>query len=649
VRRTAALLLAAGVAACAGEPVAPTSLVPVASVSLLPSGPVVGVGARAPLTAVTLSAQGDTLPRRRLAWSSADPAIATVDSVGVVTGVAAGTTTITAEVDGRSATLPLAVSPVPVASVVIAPPALNLTTEEAGQLTGTARDAGGATLAGRVFAWTSSTPGVASVSPTGRVTAVAAGTATITGTSEGSSGTATVTVTLAPVASITITPASGAVGLGDSLALVATPRDAGGAPLTGRTIAWTSSDTLRATVDARGVVRGRSPGAVTITAATGGFKASAPVRVALRFTAVSAGRDFSCGVTPIHTVYCWGQNLGGSLGTGGPQSTTRPVRVLQTVAAGFDSVSAGADHACALSADGTIWCWGTNAFGQLGDGSTFNRAAPVPIAPPFGASFVQVRAAASFSCGLTTQGVAFCWGLNDSGQLGNASNFSFSTPNPLPLEVSGGPFTRLSATQGHVCATATTKVVLCWGSNATGQLGRGGGTDPGTFLALAITGSFQYSAIAAGVGFSCGVQVDGSGWCWGSNGFGELGTSTLTTTQTFPVAVASSAQFATVSAGSGLACAVDVRGAGYCWGSNAFGQLGIGRGEAAINPPGPRPLSPTLVFGDISAGWFHACGVTVDRVAYCWGRAHATGIVGASALGTGAETDSNVPLQVADQ
>lgn len=643
------LVALAVVAGCSPEPLAPTPTVPVATVTLLPSGAVVGVGAQAPLTAITLAENGDTLTRRRITWSSADPAVATVDSAGVVTGVAAGTAAISAEVEGKSASLSVSVSPVAVASVTVTPATLDLTTGGRATLTGAALDAGGAPLPGRVFAWTSLAPGVATVSPLGVVTAVGAGSATITGTSEGKSATMAVRVTLAPIATITIAPNGGTVGVGDSLQLTATPHDAGGAPLSGRTIEWSSSDPSIASVNQSGLVRGLAPGDVTITATAEGVTATVTVAVALRFTAVSAGRDFTCGVTAAGTAYCWGQNKGGSLGNGVTANRVKPDRVAAGAAVRFDSVSAGSDHACALTDTGTIMCWGTNTFGQLGNNSTSNSLVPVSISMPFGTTFMQVRAAASFTCGLSTQGVAFCWGLNDTGQLANGFNYTFPNPNPLPVAVPGGPFRQLSATQGHVCAVDTTGRVVCWGSNATGQLGRAGNPDFGTPNPASIFGSDQYAAIAAGVGFNCGILLSGQPSCWGSNDSGELGSATTTNTQTTPVPINTSTTFARISAGQGFACAVDQAGAGSCWGSNASGKLGIGSNTPTVSPPGPRAVSGGLVFADISAGWEHACGVTPQGVAHCWGRAKPAGVTGASALGNGSETDSNVPVAVADR
>jgi alpha-tubulin suppressor-like RCC1 family protein len=635
-------------AACAGEPVAPSNGVAVDRVSVEPADPVVGAGATAPLTAFTLSVKGDTLQRRTVTWATGDAAIATVSDLGVVTGVSAGSVAITATSEGKSATATLTVSPTPVASVGITPGDVPLTTGARATLTATAFDAGNGVLPGRVFAWTSSAPQVASVSPLGVVTGVAAGTATVTGTSEGKSASVNVTVTVAPVASVTVTPATGSVGLGEDLQLTAVLKDAGGNTLTGRGITWSSSDGSIASVNQSGLVSGRASGTATITATAEGVSGSAALSVTLRFTAVSAGRDFSCGVTPTGTAYCWGRNAGGSLGSGASANTTVPVAVQLPSGVLFDSISAGSDHACGLSRSHRVWCWGTNDFGQLGNGSVLPSATPVQASTLSGLDFAAVSAAASYTCAVSATHVAYCWGLNDSGQLGTAINLGTNNANSTPLEVVGGPFTFASATQGHACALATNGLIWCWGSNTTGQLGRGGGTDPGTSSAATILGFDQFSTLGAGVGSSCAVRLDRVALCWGDNSSGQIGVATTLTVQSSPVAVSGNHQFEQVSVGQGFACGADVAGNGWCWGANAFGQLGNG-GTGQPSPPSPQAVSGTVSFAAIDAGWSHACGVSTDHRVYCWGRAQPGGLSDASALGSGGANDSHVPVAVAGQ
>lgn len=648
-----AALAAVLVGGCGGEPVAPPALLPVASVTLAPADPVVGVGATAPLVVTVLGPGGVRLRLREIVWASADPAVATVDSAGVVTGVSPGTTEITATAGGRTGRLSLTVSPVAVASVRVEPATLTLAVGDSTALTGTALDAGGAPLPRRVFAWTSSAPAVARVSPLGVVTAVAAGSATITGTSEGKSATAAVTAIVPAVASVAVAPASADLGLGDSLRLAATPLDSAGRPIAGRPVSWRSSDTTRASVSSTGLVRALAPGAVTISATVDGASGSAAITVKLRFRSVSAGRDFTCGVTPAGTAFCWGRNVAGALGDGTAADRLEPVAVAMPAGARFDSVSAGQDHACAVTPEGAVYCWGGNAFGQLGTGDLVDRPAPAPVRAPSGVRFTNVSAAAQFSCARATTDVVYCWGLNQTSQLGNAQNAGTANPNPLPLQVAGGPFGSVSATQGHACAIGTgggfQGLVFCWGANESGQLGRGGGTDPGTSVPAPIQGFARYLSVSAGFRFTCGVQVDDSGWCWGLNSSGELGTATAGTVETAPVQVNPSVRFASISAGQALACGVDLGGAGYCWGSNQFGQLGIGSDVFPVTPPGPRPVAGGLAFAQIDAGFAHACGVTTAGIAYCWGRAQDGTAPGASALGNGSSANSNAPVKVAGQ
>jgi alpha-tubulin suppressor-like RCC1 family protein/uncharacterized protein YjdB len=659
IRSRLVALAVAGVAfaaACSSEPVDPSTLVPVASVSLLPPTPVVGVGAMAALTAVARSADGTPLPDRIVTFTSADPSVATVDGAGVVTALAAGTTDITATSETRSRTVPLTVSTVPVASVTVAPATADLATGAELTLTGAAFDAGAALLPDRVFAWTSSNPAVATVSSLGVARGIAAGVTTITGTSEGRSAAAEITIFVPPVASVEVSPATGSVGIGDNVQLAATLKDAGGNVITGRPVVWESSNPLRATVSATGLVRGLSQGAVTITASAEGQSGDANLGVTLRFSSLSAGVDFTCGVTPVGTAYCWGRNEGGSLGNGSGQNQTIPAEVSLPLGVRFDSVSAGQDHACGLTSDGSLYCWGSNAKGQLGTGDVAARSTPAAVVAPLGAPAVRytnVAAGAQFTCARATTDLTYCWGLNFDGQLGNGENAGFANANPRALEVQGGPFEVVSAFRGHACALTDVGFAACWGNNATGQLGRGGATGPGDFLPAQISGSRRFSAIAAGDGHACAIGLlDNAVWCWGDNANGQLGTTLGggATLSTFQVAVSGSRLFGTVSAGQALTCAVTrAGGAGFCWGSNEFGQLGIGSTSAQPSPAQPRAVAGGLTFRAIDVGAAHACGVTTGNVAYCWGRPNDGLSLDANGLGTGAPAISRVPAPVSGQ
>jgi uncharacterized protein YjdB len=254
---------------------------PVAAVTVSPASASLVVSGTQQLTATTKDANNNVLVGRTVTWSSGNTAAATVDGNGLVTGVSAGTATITASSEGQSGTSGITVTPAPapVATVTVAPPSASVVAGGTQQLTATTSDAGGNNLSGRTVTWSSNAPSVATVNTsTGLVSAVSPGTATITATSEGQSGTSAITVTPVPVATVTITPSSATLVVGGTQQLTATTKDVGGATLTGRTVAW-ASDNGAATVDANGLVTAVSVGTATITATSEGKTGTSVITV----------------------------------------------------------------------------------------------------------------------------------------------------------------------------------------------------------------------------------------------------------------------------------------------------------------------------------------------------------------------------------
>src|SRR5690606_31090516 len=190
---------------------------PVSLVRVTPASTSIFEGEATTLAAEALDAAGGTVAGRPAIWSTSNAAVATVTSTGDVTGVAPGTVNVTATIDGVAGAAIVTVQPVPVASLSLAPSTGSLIVGQSLQLTATPRDATGLALAGRAIAWTSSLPASLSVSSTGLVTALAAGTATITATSEGRSATARITAAPVPVAAITLTPSSATLAAGRTL------------------------------------------------------------------------------------------------------------------------------------------------------------------------------------------------------------------------------------------------------------------------------------------------------------------------------------------------------------------------------------------------------------------------------------------------
>ncbi len=247
-------------------PPAPSTPATVASVTVSPATATVWVGQTGQLSATPKDSAGTSLTGRTVTWGSGDTSVARVSSSGQVTGRAPGSATITATSEGKAGSATVTVSPVPVASVALAPSTASIRVGQTVQLTATPKDSAGGTLVGRTVTWASGDTTVARVSPGGLVTGVASGSAPITAMSEGKSSTAAITMTTVPVASVAISPATGSLRVGQTLQFAATPKDSAGGALTGRSVTWTSSNPGVATVSASGLVTSGAVGTVTITA-----------------------------------------------------------------------------------------------------------------------------------------------------------------------------------------------------------------------------------------------------------------------------------------------------------------------------------------------------------------------------------------------
>jgi uncharacterized protein YjdB len=252
---------------------------PVATVEISPSTASVVVGQTTQLTAIARNVRGQALTGRTVIWTSSSPTIASVSTTGVVSGLLPGIAVIIASVDGKQGSATVTVRAVPVASVSVTPSTASTIVGQSVTLTATPKDGAGNTLTGRVVGWTSSNTSIATVTSSGVVTGVGSGTATITASSEGVSGSATVTVGGIPVASVTVSPSTSSLLVGQTTTLTATLKDGNGNVLAGRAITWTSSASSVATVSATGVVTGVSGGAATITATSEGKSGSATVTV----------------------------------------------------------------------------------------------------------------------------------------------------------------------------------------------------------------------------------------------------------------------------------------------------------------------------------------------------------------------------------
>jgi len=369
----------------------------------------------------------------------------------------------------------------------------------------------------------------------------------------------------------------------------------------------------------------------TLAASAGGLSGatSAPFAVTLTFATVSAGIRHTCGLTVTGAAYCWGENIVGQLGDG--TTTDRLTPVLLSGDVTFASVSASGQFTCGVTAAGAAYCWGANFGGQLGDGTTTSRSTPGLVAG--GVTFAVVDAGWSHTCGLTAAGAAYCWGENFLGQLGDGTTTDRLTP---VLLVGGVSFTAVRAGDYHTCGVTAAGAAYCWGNNSDGELGDETTTSRSTPGLVA--GGVSFATVsAAGQDHTCGLTTAGSVYCWGYNGFGELGDGT-TTSRTSPVLVVGGVTFAAVSARGGVyTCGVTAAGAAYCWGDNGDGKLGDGTTTSRTSPV---LVSGGVTFAAVRANEYHTCGVTAAGAAYCWGQN------GSGQLGDGTTINRLTPVRV---
>ena len=320
-----------------------------------------------------------------------------------------------------------------------------------------------------------------------------------------------------------------------------------------------------------------------------------PVSGDLRFSTLAAGSAHSCGLTADGTAWCWGSNRNGQLGAGALDSAetcqrgacvTTPIAVAGGLR--FKTLAAGGDETCGITNDGAVWCWGLDAYGQLGvDAPATNCPdGPCALEPVAARSPALVSLSVSSTghvCGLTNDGTAYCWGLNHLGALG-IGRVGDTTALPTPVQTSDR-FRLLNASGAHTCGVTTGNALYCWGIDVVPLHG----IDHVEYLPIAVNDHHTFTALSGSRYSECGLTSDGTAFCWGINQSGVLGTEPAGSSvyvQT-PVPVSGEHRFSLVAGGGGTACGVSLEGL-LCWGAGAQGQLGSGTADRTS--PGLVPL-----------------------------------------------------------
>lgn len=293
-------------------------------------------------------------------------------------------------------------------------------------------------------------------------------------------------------------------------------------------------------------------------------------------TDICAGTSHSCAIASA-TIYCWGTNEHGQLGDGTVSDRRRPTPV--ELPAAFSSVACGRGHTCAITLDGVVWCWGDNEWGQLGSGDRAPSLVPRPAR--LDARAIAVATGVWHTCAILDGGDVACWGSNVSRECGLDEAIDASlTPRRVPGVVD---VVALSATELHSCIATRHGEVACWGSNTQGQVGLPASDldeSPPHFVSLPSLAA----GVAAGGTHTCAWSGAGL-WCWGSNGYGALGIGTMDyETDGVPHAVVGIEAAALISSHTWQSCAVVAPSRVECWGWNELGQLGNGTTSNAWRP-----------------------------------------------------------------
>jgi len=277
-----------------------------------------------------------------------------------------------------------------------------------------------------------------------------------------------------------------------------------------------------------------------------------------------------------------------SFAAGIPALATAPSAAAATSSIAWAQIAGGSVHTCGIDTNHGLWCWGYNGNGELGIGSTTNQDLPQSVTTPAAPGWATVTAdgppVGGHTCAIRTDHTLWCWGQGGSGQLGIGSTFDQDLPQQVTTPSATG-WAATSAGGAHTCATRTDGTLWCWGKNGNGQLGIGSVTSEFLPQQVSTPAATGWAAVSAGGFHACATRTDGTLWCWGANYDGQLGIGS-SGSKRLPQQVAKSATtpWATVSAGGYHSCVTRTNRTLWCWGYNAFGELGLGNTTIQYRP-----------------------------------------------------------------
>ena len=335
---------------------------------------------------------------------------------------------------------------------------------------------------------------------------------------------------------------------------------------------------------------------------------SSPVTTAgggINWKQAATSGSFSAGIKTDGRLWLWGYNLYGQLGDNTSSQRTSPVN---TVAGGTNwkqvALGASGSHAAAIKTDGTLWTWGSNTNGQLGDNTSSSRSSPVTTVGGQG-SWKQTSAGGAHTAAIKTDGTLWSWGRNDYGILGD--NTSSSRSSPVTTVAAGTTWKQVACGYLHTAAIKTDGTLWTWGRNDYGQLGDNTSSSRSSPVTTA-GGGTNWKQVACGAYHLAAIKTDGTIWNCGYNGYGNLGDETLVSKSSFVTPSGGGRNWKQVTCGGNHTAAIKTDGTLWTWGRDQYGQIGDNTSSNRSSPV--TPVGGIINWKQVSAGGADTIGVT---------------------------------------
>ncbi len=346
-----------------------------------------------------------------------------------------------------------------------------------------------------------------------------------------------------------------------------------------------------------------------------------------KWVCIATGQWFSMGLKSNGTLWTWGYNTQGQLGDGTTSHKIVPTQI------GLDdkwvSIASGASRSFGLKVDGTLWSWGFNGFGGLGDGTILQRTNPIQILNDN--KWLSIAEGSDYTIGLKSNGTLWGWGQNIHGQLGDSTIINRSIPFPIGID---NKWVSASSGRHHTLGLKSNGTIWTWGDNSYGQLCDGTTTDRSSPIQIGLEN--KWVSVVTGFYHSLGIKSDGTLWAWGFNGAGMLGDST-NINRSNPIQIGSDSKWVSIAAGSFHTIGLKSDGTLWSWGANGNGQLGIGNNTNRISP---TQIGSDNNWVSVAAGEFFSLGLKSNGTLWSWG------FNSYGQLGDGTNTNRNNAAQI---